>query len=104
MSIRKLTSKFNSTRSNTYSRETVRPHLKRLGYTRKVAKAIPFLTQRHMDRQVSWAKDNKATDWEKVVFSGEMSIWLSQDKIFLWCKSDENPVKPTSKHTPKLHV
>ena len=35
---------------------------------------------------MSWAKDNKATDWEKVVFS------------------DENPVKPTSKHTPKLHV
>ena len=30
MSIRKLTSKFNTTRSNTYSRETVRQHLKRL--------------------------------------------------------------------------
>ena len=33
-----------------------------------------------------------------------MSIWLSQGKICLWCRSDENPVKPTSKHTPKLHV
>ena len=83
MSIMKLTSKFNTTRSNTYSRETVRQHLKRLGHTRKVAKAIPLLTQRLMDRRVSWAKDNKATDWEKVVFSDEMSIWLSQGKIFL---------------------
>ena len=104
MSIRKLTSKFNTTRSNTYSRETVRQHLKRLGHTRKVAKPIPFLTQRHMDRRVSWAKENKATGWEKVVYSDEMSIWLSRGKVCLWCKRDEHPVKPTSKHTPKLHV
>ena len=104
MSIRELTSKFNITRSNKYSRETVRQHLKRLGHTRKVAKPIPFLTQRHMDRRVSWAKENKLTDWEKVVFSDEMSIWLSRGKIFLWCKSDEHPIKPTSKHTPKIHV
>ncbi|KAI6651933.1 hypothetical protein LOD99_4812 [Oopsacas minuta] len=40
MSIRKLTSKFNNTRSNTYSRETVRQHLKRLGHTREVAKQL----------------------------------------------------------------
>ena len=36
MSIRKLTSKFNTTRSNTYSRETVRQHLKRLGHTERL--------------------------------------------------------------------
>ena len=71
---------------------------------RKVAKPIPFLTQRHMDRRVSWAKENKATGWEKVVFSDEMSIWLSRGKVCLWCKRDEHPVKPTTKHTPKLHV
>ena len=53
---------------------------------------------------MSWAKDNKATDWEKVVFSDEMSIWLSQGKICLWSRSDEHPVTPTSKHTTKLQV
>ena len=104
MYIKKLTSKFNTTRSNTYSRETVRQHLKRLGHTQKVSKPIPFLTQRHMDRRVSWAKENKATGWEKVVFSDEISIWLLRGKVCLWCESDEHPVKPTSKHTPKLHV
>ena len=87
MSIRKLTSKFYTTRSNTYSRETLRQHLKRLGHTHKVSKPIPFLTQRHMDRHVYWAKENMATGWEKVVFSDEMSIWLSRGKFACGAKA-----------------
>ena len=47
-------------------------------------------------------EENKATDWEKVVFSDEMSIWLSRGNICLWCKSDKHPVKPTSKYTQKF--
>ena len=41
MSIRKLTSKFNITRSNTYSRETVRQHLKRLDTPDKLPSLFP---------------------------------------------------------------
>ena len=35
------------------------------------------------------AKQNKRTDWGKVIFSDEMSIWLSGGRLCLWCKNDE---------------
>ena len=104
MSVRNLTSKFNLTRRKNLSHETVRKELLRRGYNRKLARRIPLLTEKHRQQRVSWAKDNKRTDWEKVVFSDEMSIWLSGNRVYLWCKGDEKAVKPTCKHTPKLHV
>ena len=78
--------------------------MKRRGFTRKVAQKIPMLRQSHKAYRVQWAKENKKTDWEKVVFSDEMSIWLAGGRICLWCKGDSKAVKPSTKHSPKLHV
>ena len=63
-----------------------------------------MLSDRHKAARVSWAKQNRNTDWGGVVFSDEMSIWLSGGRLCLWCKKDEIAVKLSSKHSPKLHV
>ena len=74
LSIRKLTGRFNQLRENNVSHETVRKELLRRGYQHKVVRNIPMLTDRHKQHRVSWARSNKQTDWERVVFSDEMSI------------------------------
>ena len=104
LSIRKLTGRFNQLRENNVSHETVRKELLRRGYRHKVVRNIPMLTDRHKQHRVSWARSNKQTDWERVVFSDEMSIWLAGGKIRLWCKGSQEAVKPRNKHSPKLHV
>ena len=104
LSIRKLTERFNQLRENNVSHETVRKELLRRGYRHKVVRNIPMLTDRHKQHRVSWARSNKQTDWERVVFSDEMSIWLAGGKIRLWCKGSQEAVKPRNKHSPKLHV
>ena len=59
----------------------------------KLPEPFPFLTQRHMDRRVSWPKENKATDWEKVVFSVN-EFWENISIEFLkkYCKFMETRV------------
>ena len=103
LSVRKLTSEFNKIRCLSFSHEAVRKEMKRRGFTQKVAQKIPMLKQSHKAYCVQWAKENKKTDWEKVVFSDEMSIWLAGGRICLWCKGDSKAVKPSTKHSTKLH-
>ncbi|KAI6657161.1 hypothetical protein LOD99_15947 [Oopsacas minuta] len=74
LSVRKLTCKFNKRRGLSFSHEAVRIEMKRRGFTRKVARKIPMLTQTHKAYRVDWAKSNRCRDWEKVIFSDEMSI------------------------------
>ena len=71
---------------------------------RKYTKKVPMLTDVHKVARVSWGKQKKSTHWEKVIFSDEMSVWLSGGRLYLWCKKDEIAVKPSWKHSPKLHV
>ncbi|KAI6659717.1 hypothetical protein LOD99_10707 [Oopsacas minuta] len=78
--------------------------MKRRGFTCKVARKIPMLTQTHKAYRVDWAKSNRCRDWEKVIFSDEMSIWLAGGRVCAWCKGDSKPVKLSTKHSPKLHV
>ena len=63
-----------------------------------------MLTDRHKQQRVLWVKNNRQTDWERVVFSEEMSILLAGGRIRLWCKGDQQAVKESNKHSPKLHV
>ncbi|KAI6657090.1 hypothetical protein LOD99_15876 [Oopsacas minuta] len=104
LSVRKLTSKFYKRWGLSFSHEAVRIEMKRRGFTCKVARKIPMLTQTHKAYRVDWAKSNRCRDWEKVIFSDEMSIWLAGGRVCVWCKGDSKPVKPSTKHFPKLHV
>ncbi|KAI6648148.1 hypothetical protein LOD99_11957 [Oopsacas minuta] len=67
LSVRKLTCKFNKRRGLSSSHEAVRIEMKRRGFTRKVARKIPMLTQTHKAYRVDWAKSNRCRDWEKVI-------------------------------------
>ncbi|KAI6658823.1 hypothetical protein LOD99_15148 [Oopsacas minuta] len=87
LSVRKLTCKFNKRRGLSFSHEAVRIEMKRRGFTRKVARKIPMLTQTHKANRVDWAKSNRCRDWEKVIFSDEMSIWLAGGRVCAWCKA-----------------
>ena len=65
MSIRKLTSKFNTTQSNTYSWETAGVCETASQEAGTHPKGCQVNSIPHTVRRVSWAKDNKATDWER---------------------------------------
>ncbi|PWN48935.1 hypothetical protein IE53DRAFT_304986, partial [Violaceomyces palustris] len=34
----------------------------------------PVLTTKHTERRLQWAKDNRATDWNHVLFTDESSL------------------------------
>ncbi|KAI6646362.1 hypothetical protein LOD99_9233 [Oopsacas minuta] len=80
--LRKLTCKFNKGWGLSFSHEAVRIEMKRHGFTRKVARKIPMLTQTYKAYRVDWAKSNRCRDWEKVIFSDEMSISLAGGRVF----------------------
>ena len=63
-----------------------------------------MLTQVHRAFCVDWAESNRCRDWEKVVLSYEMSIWLADSRIYVMCWGDSKTVKPSVKPSPKLHV
>ncbi|KAI6658765.1 hypothetical protein LOD99_15090 [Oopsacas minuta] len=63
-----------------------------------------MLTQTHKAYRVDSAKSSRCRDWEKAIFSDEMSISLASGRVCVWCKGDSKPVKPSTKHSPKLHV
>ncbi|KAI6647741.1 hypothetical protein LOD99_8582 [Oopsacas minuta] len=96
--------KFNKRRGLSFSHEAVRIEMKQRGFTRKVARKIPKLTQTHKAYRVDWAKFKMFRYWKKAIFSNEMSIWLAVGKVCVWCKGDSKPVKPSTKHSPKFPV
>ena len=67
-------------------------------FTHKVAKRIPLFTHDHTAYRVDWVKSNRCRDWEKVVFSYEMSIWLAGGRVCV-CVRMIRTSKPSTKHS-----
>jgi DDE superfamily endonuclease len=78
-------------------------------YHRRVAKKVPFLTQRHKKARLSWARMYRPftrQEWSKVIWSDEAYIYLSDDRgrIFVTRRADEEFLDeclvPTFKQSP----
>ena len=57
---------------------TVRRVLAEEGYHRRVARKVPYLTKQHKSDRRRWARQYKAADWEKVIWSDECYVHLGR--------------------------
>ncbi|PPQ72084.1 hypothetical protein CVT25_013905 [Psilocybe cyanescens] len=77
---------------------TVRCVLKDERYHRRVARKVPYLTKKHKQACLAWAKRNKAIDhegWGRMIFSDECYVYLGnkQGRIYVTRHADEELVE-----------
>lgn len=80
--------------STPVSEDTVRRVLHELGYHRRVARKVPFLTKKHKQKRMLWARQyGKFTqcDWSCVIWSDEAYIQLGEKKgcVYVTRRADE---------------
>ena len=76
------------------STSTVRRVLDSEGYHRRVARRVPYLTRKHKQARLAWAKKNKGMsheDWGRIIFSDECYVYLGnkQGHIYVTRRADE---------------
>ena len=76
------------------STSTVRRILDGEGYHRWVARRVPYLTKKHKQARLAWAKKNKGMsreDWGQIIFSDECYVYLGdkQGCIYVTRRADE---------------
>jgi transposase len=87
------------------STQTIRRSLKQAGYASYVKKKRPFLTKKHKQARLKWAKEHRTwtvDEWRNVIWSDEapFSLMDSQGQEIVWAKSGEltdDMVTPTKK-------
>jgi transposase len=87
------------------SAQTIRRSLKQAGYASYVKKKRPFLSKKHKQARLKWAKEHctwTVDEWRNVIWSDEAPFSLvdSQGREIVWSKSGEltgDMVTPTKK-------
>lgn len=67
---------------HTLSRGTIRSYLKTAGYLRFKARRKPFLTQKHMEARLRWAREHvdwTLEDWKRVIWTDEATFTTGLD-------------------------
>ena len=62
------------------------------------------LTEVHRKNCLKWTQDNRATNWEQVIFSDETTIRLNAVKRLVWNLSGKKKIGRTVKHSIKENV
>ena len=62
-----------------------------MNYCKPYPIQFPLLTENHKTMSVKWAKELRylKNQWAKIIFVGEMSVWLSKGKIRMWTKKGQ---------------
>jgi hypothetical protein len=64
----------------------------------------PLLSDTNRDNRLEWAKKNKKTNWSKVIFTDETTIFQFSKPKKVWREKGEIVKTPTVKHSVKVHV
>ncbi len=70
----------------------------------KYPKSKPLLTNEHKAKRLQWAQDNKNTDWTKILFSDETSIWKRLCGRKRWVDESIDDREPIIKYPLKRHI
>lgn len=75
-------------------------------YNMEYSSAIikPFLTDKHKEIRLQWAKDNINRNWSKVIFSDEASFWIDKGTMRCWHIKGERKVIYRKRHSKKVHI
>lgn len=63
----------------------------------------PLLTEKHTEKRLSWASENKNRDWNNVIFSDEASFWAANYSTRAWSTAGNRVLVRTMKHPVKVH-
>src|SRR5579871_6135099 len=63
-----------------------------------------LLSDTHRDNRLEWAKKNKKTDWSKVIFTDETTIFQFSKPKKVWRYKGKKVKVPIVKHSIKVHV
>lgn len=86
------------------SLDTMRRRLNENGLKYRSTVKKPLLTEKHMEKRLSWAKENKNRDWSNIIFSDEASFWAGNYLTRAWSTADNRLLVRTVKHPVKVHV
>ena len=86
------------------SSRTVRRRLNEEGFYKLQPLKKPLLSDTHRENRLEWAKDNKKTDWSKVIFTDETTIFQFSKPKKVWRQKDKIVKAFTVKHSAKVHV
>jgi transposase len=64
----------------------------------------PLLLEKHRENRLEWARINKKTDWSKIIFTDETTIFQFSKPKKVWRQRGEIIKAPTVKHSIKVHV
>jgi len=86
------------------SRRTVINRLHSNNYDYKLPRTRFMLTDTHKANRLQWALENQTTNWEKVIFSDESSIWKGSRGRKRWINSTTDVIERTVKYPIKRHI
>ena len=86
------------------SATTVRRRLASYGmvYNRPISK--PLLTKKHQSERVAFARRNKSTNWNSVLFTDESTFQLSANPEKMWMRRRKKLFVRRVKHPQKIHA
>jgi transposase len=64
----------------------------------------PLLTEGQRKNRLKWAKRHRLTNWDRVIFSDEMTVYLNRLKRLVWNLPGKKKVIRTVKHPVKVNV
>lgn len=107
LSIAKTTKVLNESINKCVTLQTVRKYLRKNGWNRRCAAAVPFINRRNRMKRLQFCNYMMDFPWNRVVFSDEVRFGLESDgRIYVWRKSGErfNPACVSAKSNCKKSV
>jgi transposase len=86
------------------SSATVRRRLNEQGLHKLQPLKKPLLSDTHRLNRLKWAKNNKKTDWTKIIFTDETTISQFGKPKKVWRQKGEIVKVPTVKHSIQVHI
>lgn len=86
------------------SLNTIQRRLHDNNYGWRSTKLKPFLSDKHVEKRLLWARANLDRDFSNVIFTDESSFWAWDTRRHAWSTRAVPVIQRTVKHPVKLHV
>lgn len=86
------------------SLNTIRSCLREKSLSFRSTLKKPLLSEKHVGKWLTWAKENLVRDWVNVIFTDESFLWVWSSLSKAWSTKSNRILQRTVKHPVKVHV
>ncbi|CAK9813142.1 Transposable element Tcb2 transposase [Anthophora plagiata] len=86
------------------SLNTIRRRLRDANHGWRCTKLKPFLSEKHVEKRLLWARANIDREFSNIIFTDESSFWAWGTRRHAWSPSGVPVIQRTVKHPVKVHV